>query len=97
MSPKFKSLLVHLTPLGWLLALIINGAKKDYLTSFYLRQALGIYLCFFIARIIPEYYIIAWGFFFVFWVFSFVGALKQEENLIPFVGPLFQKWFKNVS
>lgn len=97
MSPKLKSMLAHLTPLGWLLALVLNSRKKDQITTFYLRQSLGVYFCFLIARIIPEYFVIAWGFFFVLWVFSFVGASKTEENLIPFIGPYFQKWFKNIS
>ncbi len=97
MNSKSKSILAHLTPLGWLLAIILNGIKKDQMTSFYIRQSLGIYLCYFIARFIPEYYIIAWGFFFVFWIYSFVGSIKMTENMIPLVGPYFQKWFKNVS
>lgn len=97
MSPKLKSMLAHLTPLGWLVALILNGFKRDKLSGFYIRQSLGVYLCFLIVWFIPDYYIIAWGFFFVLWIYSFVGALKTEENLIPFIGPYFQKWFKVIS
>ena len=97
MNPKVKSMLAHLTPLGWLLAFILNANQKDLLTSFYLRQSLGLFLCFFLTRFIPDYYIIAWGFFFVFWLFSFVGAVKAEENTIPFIGLYFQKWFEKLS
>lgn len=97
MSSKLKSMLAHLTPLGWLLALVLNSMKKDQITSFYIRQNLGVFLCFAITGLIPDYYIIIWGFFFVLWVFSFVGASKTEKNLIPFIGPYFQKWFKNIS
>ncbi len=97
MNPKMKSMLTHLTPVGWLIALVLNSIKRDSLTSFYLRQLLGIYLCFFITGFIPEYYIIAWGFFFVLWTYSFVGPIKGTENLVPFIGILFQKWFRKIS
>ncbi len=96
MNPKVKSILAHLTPLGWIVAFILNSIKKDLLTTFYLRQSLGLYICFFISGFIPDYYIIVWGLFFVFWVFSFVGAVKAMENLIPFIGTYFQKWFEKI-
>jgi hypothetical protein len=97
MNPKAKSMLAHLTPVGWLLALVLNRFKKDPMTSFYLRQSFGLYICFFITRFIPEYYIIAWGFFFVFWVYSFVGTVKGTEYPIPFLGVYFQKWFSKIA
>ncbi|HET6558709.1 MAG TPA: hypothetical protein VFG54_15420 [Prolixibacteraceae bacterium] len=97
MNPKVKSMLAHLTPAGWLLSLLLNNFKKDPVTSFYLRQLLGLYLCFFVTRFIPEYFITVWGFIFIFWVYSFVGIVKGIEQPIPFMGPLFQKWFKIIS
>lgn len=97
MSPKAKSMLAHLTPVGWILALLLNQSKKDPLTSFYLAQSFGLFICFILARLIPGYYIVVWGFFFVFWIYSFVGSLKGEKNLIPFIGSYFQKWFGKIS
>lgn len=97
MKPKTKSILAHLTPAGWLVALVLNIMKKDPLTSFYLRQLLGLYICFFVTRFIPEYYIVAWGFLFVFWTYSFVGTVKGMENPIPFIGDYFQKWFSKIG
>jgi len=94
MNPRAKSMLAHLTPVGWIIAFFKNSSKKDSITGFYLAQTLGLYICFFLTRFIPEYYIIAWGFIFVFWVFSFVGASKSEENLVPFIGIYFQRWFQ---
>ena len=92
-----KSMLAHLTPVGWLIAFVANSIKKDPATSFYLRQLLGLYICFFLSRFIPDYYIVAWGFFFVFWVYSFVGTVKAVEHQVPFVGSYFQKWFSKIS
>lgn len=97
MNSKTKALLAHLTPVGWLLALIFNQMNKDNFTSFYLRQTIGIFICFFITRFIPDYYIIAWGLIFVFWIYSFVGAIKETENLVPLLGVYFQKWFGKIS
>lgn len=96
MNPKVKSMLAHLTPVGWLIVFSLNSIKKDSLTSFYLCQSLGLYCCFLLSWFIPDYYIIAWGFFFVFWIYSFVGTIKSMENMIPFVGIYFQKWFNRI-
>lgn len=90
-------MLAHLTPVGWLAAWMINSMKKDPLTGFYLRQSLGLYACFFLTAFIPEYYIIAWGFIFVFYVLSFVGTIKQMEYPVPFLGSFFQKGFKRIA
>lgn len=97
MNPKMKSMLAHLTPVGWVIAWALNSIKKDSMTSFYLRQLAGLYIFFFVTRFIPEYYIVVWGFLFVLWTYSFVGTVKATENLIPFIGALFQKWFKKVA
>lgn len=97
MNPKLKSMLAHLSPIGWLLALGLNLIRKDAITSFYLRQLLGLYLCFFITWFVPDYSIIAWGFLFVLWVYSFVGIVKGIAHTIPFIGGLFQRWFKIIT
>jgi zinc transporter ZupT len=93
MNPKIKSLLAHLTPLGWIIAFALNSFKKDEITGFYLRQSLGLFLFFLVTRLIPEYYIVVWGFLFLFWVLSFVGAIKQTHEPIPLFGTHFQRWF----
>jgi len=97
MDPKVKSILAHMTPIGWMVAFALNSFKKDSVTSFYLRQSLGLFICFFITRFIPDYYVVVWGFLFVLWVYSFVGAIKAMENMIPFIGTYFQNWFKRLS
>ena len=97
MNPKAKSMLAHITPLGWLVAFVLNARESDQLTGFYLAQTLGLFICFFLTRFIPDYFIFAWAFLFVLWVYSFVGALKGDENLIPFLGSYFQQWFRKIS
>lgn len=97
MNQKSFAMLAHLTPLGWLIALMVNSIRKDSMISFYLRQLTGLYLCFFITGFIPEYYIIAWGFFFVLWIYSFVGSIKGMKNIIPIIGSYFQHWFRKIG
>lgn len=97
MNPKTKSMLAHLTPFGWLIALVLNNIKKDFTTSFYLRQSMGLFICFLLARIVPSYYIGIWAVIFIFWIYSFVGALKGIMTPIPFLGSYFQKWLKSIS
>jgi len=44
MDGKTKAIVAHITWIGWLFVLIINLRQKDEITSFYLRQLLGIWL-----------------------------------------------------
>lgn len=97
MDSKVKSMLAHFTPLGWILAFILNRSERDLMTSFYLRQSLGLFICFGVARLVPDYYIFVWGVLFVFWIYSFVGTVKGEQSLIPLLGGYFQKWFESIS
>lgn len=94
MNPKIKSVIAHLSPVGWIIALILNKVFTHESTSFFLRQTLGIYICFGLSRLIPDYYIVAWGFFFVFYTYSFIGTVKDNLTPVPFFGNLFQKWFR---
>lgn len=96
MNRKTLSMLAHLSPIGWLIAWILNRVSKDQFTSFYLRQLFGLYLGFIATRFIPDYYIFAWGLLFVFWTYSFIGPVKDAEHSIPLLGDLFQSWFKKI-
>ena len=40
--------------------------------------------------------LVLWVFLLVLWVISLLGALKGKEKLVPAVGKMFQKWFKNI-
>lgn len=97
MNRKSNAMLAHLSPIGWLIAWALNWRTRDQFASFYLRQLFGIYLLFIVTRFIPEYYIVAWGFMFVLWTYSFVGPVKGIEHSVPFIGDLFQKWFQKIA
>jgi uncharacterized membrane protein len=93
MDARVKAIIAHLTPIGWLIALIINSSDKEEYTTFYLRQMLGIYLIGFILKFVP---VIGWALamvVFAFWVLSLVYAVKGEMKSVPY-GHYFQEWFK---
>ena len=97
MNPKLKSIIAHLTLVGWIVALIMNSSEKDPLTSFYLRQTLGLFSILIVGTFVPVIRGLIYLILFVFWVFSLIGAIQGEEKSLPFLGEHFQDLFKSIS
>ncbi len=96
MDGKTKAIVAHIYWIGWVIALILNSNEKDELTSFYLRQLLGLFLFSVVIFFIPVINIFGWIITFVFWIISLIGALNGEKKELPVVGKLFQDWFKGI-
>jgi uncharacterized membrane protein len=96
MDGKTKAIVAHITWIGWLIALIVNSSQKDEITSFYIRQLLGIYLFTLVISIIPVLNIIGWIIGIIFWILSLIGAVNGEMKETPIVGKYFQDWFKGI-
>lgn len=96
MDGKTKAIVAHIYWVGWIIALILNSSEKDELTSFYLRQLLGLFLLSLVLWIIPVVGWIANIVVFVFWIISLIGAINGEKKEIPLLGKLFQDWFKGL-
>lgn len=96
MDGKTKAIVAHITWVGWLIALIINSSQKDEITSFYIRQLLGIYLFSIVITFIPLVNIVGWILAFIFWILSLVGAINGEMKETPVIGKYFQDWFKGL-
>ncbi len=94
MDGKTKAIVAHIYWIGWVIALILNSSEKDEITSFYLRQLLGLFLLSIVLLFIPIVGWIANIAIFVFWIISLIGAINGEMKEIPWVGKLFQDWFK---
>ncbi|WP_222597363.1 YtxH domain-containing protein [Hyunsoonleella aquatilis] len=90
---KNVAIIAHITLIGWIIALIMNGSNKTELGSFYIRQMLGIALLGIVASFIPFVNIIAWVFVLILWVISLLGSLSGEKKTVPLLGEHFQKWF----
>ena len=96
MDGKVKAIISHITWIGWIIALVVNMNDKDELASFYIRQMLGLWLFSIVISFIPVVNIIGWLITLVFWIISLIGAINGEQKLIPWVGQLFQDWFKGL-
>lgn len=96
MDGKTKAIVAHITWVGWLIALIINSNQKDEITSFYIRQLLGIYLFSLVVTFIPLLNIVGWILAFIFWILSLIGAINGEMKETPVIGRYFQDWFKGM-
>jgi len=99
---KKIAIISYLTILGSIIAMILNSEKKYPFASFHNRQSLGIFVLFF-ALGYPIGYFDEWMitlgfylFFFVLWLYGFLGVLQYEKKEIPWFGKLFQKLFKGI-
>lgn len=97
MTPQVKSIIAHITLIGWIIALIVNNNEKDELTSFYLRQVLGLFLLGIAGSFFPVANLIIGLAVFVFWLMSIIGAIQKERKETPFIGSFFQEWFRNLT
>ncbi len=97
MDDKTKSIVAHITLIGWIVALVLNqGDNKTELASFYIRQMLGLILLSIAGSLIPILNLFMWIIVLVLWVLSLIGAINNEKKLTPYVGEYFQDWFKGL-
>jgi len=99
---KKIAIISYLTIFGSVIAMVLNSEKKHSFASFHNRQSLGIFVLFF-ALGYPIGYFDDWMitigfylFFFVLWMYGFLGALQYEKKEIPWLGAFFQKLFKGI-
>jgi uncharacterized membrane protein len=99
---KNAAIVAYLTIIGAIIAIFMNNENKNSFASFHIRQALGIFLTFF-ALGYPIGYFDNWMissafyvFFFILWIYGFMGALNGEEKKVPLVGDFYQNVFKSI-
>ena len=99
---KNIAIVSYFTIIGAVIALFMNNDKKSSFAAFHIRQALGIFLSFFLIGYFIGYFD-SWTissafylFYFILWIYGFLGALQGEMKMIPLLGEQFQKIFKNV-
>ena len=103
MDAKTKAIVAHITLIGWIIALVMNNNEKDELTSFYIRQMLGLMIIS-LASVIIGYIPIVGGILsmvvsigsIVLWILSLIGAASGEEKPLPIVGEYFQNMFASL-
>lgn len=99
---KNAAIVAYLTIIGTVIAIFMNNENKSLFASFHIRQALGIFLTFF-ALGYPVGYFDSWIissafyiFFFILWIYGFMGALNNEEKKVPLLGDFYQNIFKSL-
>jgi uncharacterized membrane protein len=76
--------------------------NKSEFATFHIRQALGLFLSFFLLGYFVGY-ADSWTatsafyiFYFILWIYGFTGALQGQKRLLPLIGTFFQNLFKNL-
>jgi uncharacterized membrane protein len=99
---KKTAIISYITIIGTIIAIFMNTEKKNTFAAFHIRQALGIYLSWFLLGYFVSNFD-NWGvssgfylFIFILWGYAFISAIQGEEKTIPLLGNYFQKWFKNI-
>lgn len=96
MTDKVKAIIAHITFFGWIISMVLYFmGEKTPLTRFYLRQMLGILLIGFVTNLVsfPPIAILLTLTMVGLWVYSLIGAAKEEERPLPYIGQYFQQWF----
>jgi uncharacterized membrane protein len=99
---KTTAIIAYMTIIGTVIAIFMNQENKNEFTSFHIRQALGIFISFFLLGYFISYFD-SWMvsgafylFYFILWIYGFTGTLQGELRVVPLVGEYFQNWFKNL-
>jgi uncharacterized membrane protein len=102
MDDKTKSIVAHITLIGWIIALVMNQTDKGPNTSFYLRQNLGLMIIAVAGSILGMLTLsiistIVGVIVLILWILSLLGSFSGEQKATPVLGDMFQSWFKSIS
>ena len=100
---KNTAIVAYLTIIGSVIAIFMNQEEnKSEFASFHIRQALGLFISFFLLgyfvgyanswKATSAFYI----FYFILWIYGFSGALQGQKRELPVVGSFFQSAFKSL-
>lgn len=99
---KNTAIVSYLTIIGSVVAIFMNQEEnRSAFASFHIRQALGIFLTFFLLGYPIGYFdnwmvsASFWVFIFILWIYGFLGCLNGQQKTVPFVGDFYQKLFKS--
>ena len=96
---KGLSIIAYFTIIGTIIAYFMNNDKKNPFTNFHVRQALGLWLTYFIlawvVSAVNSWFATLgfWVFFGVLFIYGFVNAIAGKAQSVPLVGNFYQKIF----
>ena len=100
---KTTAIVASLTIIGAFIAITMNMEPKNEFARFHTRQAFGLHLMFHGFALFSSVWFNEYALFglylcyFILWIYGFLGALNEKKQLIPAIGPYFQKWFTFIS
>ena len=99
---KNTAIVSYLTIIGSIIAIFMNQEEnRSEFASFHIRQALGIFITFFLLGYPIGYFdswmisAAFWVFIFILWIYGFLACLNNEMKMVPFLGEIYQKLFKS--
>ncbi len=99
---KTPAILAYVTLIGFVVAIILHSQKKTRIGAYHLRQALGIFITWFVGAIVCGIIpIIGWFIMMPLWILSMiillvlglVAAANGQMKPVPVLGAHYQKWF----
>jgi len=103
-SGKTIATISYFTIFGTLIALTLNqNEQRTNFAAFHIRQALGVFLLFFLMSVFLPFitnlgaFAAFYVFFFVQWMYGFLGAIQGKMWLIPVLGNWYQKGLKGIN
>lgn len=100
---KTIAIVAYLTIIGLVIALVMNGEKKNTYAKFHIRQALGLMITGLAVSVISWIPLLGWivGLVAVFvllymWIMGLLNAVNGKEKLLPLLGDKYAEWFKTV-
>lgn len=90
-NTKLVGVLSYVTPIGWIVAIILHNNNQSGFGAFHLRQSLGLFLTSLVLGWIP---VVGWLIGILVFAFLIVGliyAIQEEQRTVPFVGDFYQQ------
>jgi len=97
-SGKNIALIAYAPFVGFFIAFFMNKEEKHPFATWHIKNMFGIFLLFLVSTVIQsqiDYLVgdVIWLITFLLWIFSFIMALSNKKQAIPFLSDKFQEWF----
>ncbi|WP_109301119.1 hypothetical protein [Aquimarina sp. AU474] len=100
---KTPAIVAYITIIGTIIAFFMNNDTKNQFTSFHIRQALGLWVTFYILIALAGVFgsIMIHAAFYIFSivliVYGLITAIREEQKPVPILGTYFQDWFSFIK
>lgn len=97
--PYTIAIIAYITPFGLIAAYFLNHREKHVFAAYHIKNMFGIICLFYTGMLLGKMGLevvheIMFTIAVLIWIVSFIRMLLKQEAGVPYIGPLFQKWFK---